>query len=282
LIGAVLWLAARPSELAAEPLPMLENDRIEIAYFEPGASFFKPIYERLKQRQVLEQLKQFLSPLILPPGIVLRISTKECGTVNAWWSGRKDGLFLCYDLFDFAERVAPADVTPEGVTREGAIVSEFLETAFHELGHGMFDIYSIPVIGREEDAADQMAGFILSQFGTDVARRMLPAVAYNYQKDAEGGRQWSRTTFSNEHGHPLQRAYNYLCVAYGAFPETFQPLVDSGLLPKERAGNCGREVGQLRNAFIKTMLPHIDQAKMKAVQSKSDWLLPEGSEPIPK
>src|SRR5437588_91669 len=80
-------------------------------------------------------------------------------------AGRQDGLFLCYEWLDFALRVAPQTTTPDGMTREDAVLGAFLQVTFHELGHGMFDIYEIPILGREEDAADQIAGFILSQFG---------------------------------------------------------------------------------------------------------------------
>jgi hypothetical protein len=126
-----------------------------------------------------------------------------------------------------------------------------------------------------------MAGFILSQFGKDVARRTLPGAAYLWQKLAEGEPAWPHDLFSDEHGHPLQRAYNYLCMAYGADPATFQYYIDQGLLPKERAENCGREFRQIQKTFAKSMLPHIDQAKMRVVQSKQ-WLLPEGSELPPR
>jgi Putative metallopeptidase len=279
LAAAAVWLLAHPGEVAAQPV--LENNQIQIYYSEPNASYFRPIYERYKSRQVLEQLKQFLSPLIIPGGITLQITAKECGTVNSWWSGRKDGLFLCYEWPDFAERVAPAQTMPDGMTREDAVVGAFLQVTFHELGHGMFDIYDIPVFGREEDAADQMAGFILSQFGKDVARRTFPGVVYLWQKLAESDGPVRRSAYADEHGTDLQRAYNYLCMAYGADPVTFQYVVDKGLLPKERAANCARESRQIYNAFTKTMIPHIDKSKMEVVRSK-DWLLPEGSEPVPK
>jgi len=278
LLGLALW----PDRLAAQSAPALTNDQIEILYSEPNASYFRPIYERYKKRQVLEQLKEFLSPLVLPPGITLRITAKECGAVNSWWSGRASGLFLCYEWPDFAERVAPLDITGDGVTREGAVLGAFLQVTFHELGHAMFDIYEIPVFGREEDAADQMAGFILSQFGRGVARRTLPGAAYLWQQLGNSDGPWRRDAFSDEHGHPLQRAYNYLCMAYGADPETFRHYVDDGLLPKDRAPNCAREFRQIRAAFVQTMLPHIDPVKLRLVQSRNDWLMPEGSEPIPK
>jgi hypothetical protein len=275
----VAGLFVLPVESAAQPSPALENEQIDIVYSEPNATYLKPIYERFKKRRVLEQLKQFLSPLVLPANFTLHITAKECGSVNSWWSGRIDGLFLCYEWIDFANRIAPLDATPEGVTKETAVLGAFLQVTFHELGHAVFDIYEIPVFGREEDAADQMAGFILSQFGKDLARRTLPGTTYLWQKmdEAEGG-QWRRDVFADEHGHPLQRAYNYMCIAYGAMPDTFQLYVDQGLLPKARAASCGREFEQISRAFVKTMLPHIDQVKMAAVQAKTDWLLPEGKE----
>ncbi len=280
-LASSLWLVVSPAKLAAQGAPALENKQIVIQYSPPNASYFKPIFERYQKRQILEQLKQFLSPLVLPANVTLRITAKECGMVNSWWSGRKDGLFLCYEWPDFAERVAPMGVTPDGMTWEDAVIGAFLQVTFHELGHAMVDIFAIPVFGREEDAADQMAGFILSQFGPDVARRTLPGAAYLWQKLAEGEPAWRRDTFSDEHGHPLQRAYNYLCMAYGASPNAFQHYVDQGLLPKERAVNCGREFQQIQKAFVKTMLPHVDQAKMNVVQSRQ-WLLPAGQELPPR
>jgi hypothetical protein len=282
LAFVVVWPALRPVDAAAQTPPVLDNKMIEIEYVEPNKSYLRVIHERYKQRQILENLKQFLSPLQLP--VKLRITALQCDQTNSWWAGRKQGLWLCYEWADYGERLAPMETTPDGMTREDAVLGAFLQVVFHELGHAMFDIFDIPVFGREEDAADQMAGFILWQFGKDVARRTLPATAYLWQKDAEswdslGG--WRRDTFSDEHGHPLQRAYNFLCMAYGGGPETFQYFVDKGLLPKERAVNCAREFQQIRNAFVKTMLPHVDPAMMEVVKSK-EWLLPPGSEAVPR
>lgn len=268
-VGAVGGSPCAP--IAADQDAEFKNDKIVICYSPPATRALVPLYERMRRANTLERLKQFLSPLEVPAGMTLKITAKECGTTNSWWSGRADGLFLCYEWLDFVERVAPRETTPEGYSRDDAITGMFLQVTFHELGHGMFDIYNIPVLGREEDAADQMAGFILSQFGPDIARRTLPAGAYVWQKLYETGGDWPRWAYSDVHGHDLQRSYNYLCMAYGSDPETFVYYVDLGLLPKERAANCKHEYDQLMNAFQKTMLPHIDPDKLKAVQEKK-WL----------
>jgi len=226
---------------------------------------------------VLEQLKQFLSPLKIPDGIVLKITMKECGETNSWWSGRQNGLFLCYDWLDYALNIASQIDDPHGLTREDAVLGAFLQVIFHELGHAMFDIYEAPVLGREEDAADQMAGLILSRFGPDVAKRTFPGVVYLAKSMAEADGDWEHDRFADDHGNWLQRAYNNLCMAYGADPTTFAYVVDQGLLPKERAANCGREYAQISHAFAVTIYPHIDPEKMKLVQAKQ-WLRPEGQE----
>jgi hypothetical protein len=282
MIGLICGLAAMGAlaglgEARAETAPLLDNDQIEIRYVPPGSTYLWPLYQRLQKRKFLEELKRFLSPLKIPPGITLKITTKECGTTNSWWSGRTDGLFLCYEWPDYAERVAPLDVTQHGMTREDAILGAFLQVTFHELGHAMFDIYEIPILGREEDAADQAAGFILAEFGPEVARRTFPGTVHIWRALTQTEGDWRHDTFSDVHGYPLQRAYNYLCMAYGANPDVFQYFVDDGLLPKERAVNCPREFKQIFHAFAQTIYPHIDLEKMKVVQS-TQWLRPEGEE----
>src|SRR6516164_6502379 len=104
------------------------------------------------------------------------------------------------------------------------------------------------------------------QFGQDVALRTISGTACTYQQQAKQS-HWSRTSFADEHETDEQRFYNYLRLGYGAQPGTFQRFVDSNLLPAKRAANCGREYQQVQRAFIKTVMPHIDQELMKKVQA---------------
>src|SRR5262245_46675569 len=56
---------------SAQTPPLLQNDMIEIEYNEPQSEKYKPIYRRLKDRKILEQLATFLSPLKLQGALVL-------------------------------------------------------------------------------------------------------------------------------------------------------------------------------------------------------------------
>jgi hypothetical protein len=49
------------------------------------------------------------------------------------------------------------------------VVEQFLFWILHEFGHAIFEMYQVPLFGREEDAADQLAGYITPQFTEDQA-----------------------------------------------------------------------------------------------------------------
>jgi hypothetical protein len=265
LANATLTIAA-----SAQRSPDLLNSKVEVRYEEPKNGKWSGIYDRLKKRQVLEDLRQFLAPLRLPRKLM--VVTKQCDLINAFYN-RPEGVILCYEYVGKMEELAPADKTAEGVSRASAITGSVVRVLMHELGHAVFDILEVPVYGREEDAADQMSAFIMVQFGTDVARWLITGGAHNYRASMEG-KPLSRTDFADEHGSDAQRFYNFLCMGYGAEPSAFKDLVDKGLLPKERATNCAREYQQVRNAFTKTVRPFVDEGLMNKVRA-TRWLRPE-------
>ena len=259
LLSAMIGLAAMAGPAGAQAPPA---SLIEIAYVEPVNPKHRPIYERLQQRQVLEQLRQFLAPLQLPQQ--LKVQLRGCrGSVNAWYSNRE--VTLCYEYVAWIESLAPKENTPE-VTREDAIVGPFIQVILHEVAHAVFDILQIPVLGREEDAADQVAAFIMLQFGKEVARRTLTGTAHLYRMDAQASAP-SEDDFSDTHGTAAQRFYNTLCIAYGGDPNTFNDFVQRKILPKFRADGCAREYAQVQNAFRKLIAPYVDVELMKQVQS---------------
>jgi len=258
-----------PATGVAQRAPELQSSKIEILYEEPKNSKFAPIYDRVKERGVLEDLRLFLAPLRLPKK--LSVATKQCDETNAFYN-RGVGVTICYEYIAKMEEVAPAEKTAEGVSRASSITGSVVRVLMHELGHATFDILDAPVFGREEDAADQMSAFIMVQFGKDVARWLITGGVHSYRVSMEQ-RQWSRTDFSDEHGSDAQRFYNFLCIGYGAEPAVFKDFVDKGLLPRERAANCGREYQQVRRAFLTTVMPYVDQNLMKIVQG-TNWLKP--------
>jgi hypothetical protein len=274
-LSVAIGLGTLAVSAAAQTPPALDNKQVEISYVVPSSASNRQIYDQLRQRRVLEQLKQFLAPLRLPEGEKLTVKITDVdlcqGLPNAWFSSRDRTVSICYQYIDWYRRLAPRHPGPGELKTQDAIVGPFLEVLFHELGHAVFYFYKVPIFGREEDAADQIAAYLLTNFGKDVARRTLLGAAHFYDKSGSVPEQ---TLFADTHSTDWQRFYTNLCIAYGGHPETFQDLVDQGLLPQSRAKGCAREYKQIALAFRKHILPHVDPELLKQVQA-IEWLKPD-------
>jgi hypothetical protein len=252
------------------------------------------VRQRMMQRRVLEEYAEFLSPLRLPR--TLRAFASDCSGGD-WDSPYYDPdplhrwMNMCYSFVGSAEATADYLVQNQAtmklwtpVTKEQLTAGLFAGVLLHESGHALFDILNVPVFGREEDAADQMAAFIALQFGTETARTVIKGIAYFWGYEAivnkaDPGAVLSNIfspkvtspdqrcfadtfcAFSDVHGTASQRMYNTLCLAYGADPAAFQDMVDAHWLPPDRAKSC-------------TIFPFIDQAQMAKVKARQ-WFQPE-------
>jgi hypothetical protein len=153
-------------------------------------------------------------------------------------------------------------------------VGAILDTVLHEAAHGLIDILGIPVLGREEDAADFFSIYLFLQFPSEDARRLIQGAAFTVGSEARLDLQRTPRPqmFAGPHGINAQRHYNALCLAYGANPEIFDNAMPPGL-PPWRAENCGDEWALLKRAFNKVVLPHVDEEKLSAAiaQARFKW-----------
>jgi|SRR5690554_7986520 len=147
---------------------------------------------------------------------------------------------------------AQAQATPEQL-RFVTSNSEF--TLLHEMGHLLIHELKLPVLGREEDAADQLGfiGLFLiydRQQTPDFPHRLLDVADYwrlewQYSKSTEYASQaWDR------HALDEQRFYNMACLAYGSDPKNLEWIIEMTGLPDERAFYCQDEYEQARYAAL--------------------------------
>jgi len=262
-------------------------NRIRIAYDPPKTPEHQALYDMTKERRVLETLQHILSPFRLP--VELTIKTTGCdGMVNSWYNTDNSipTVHLCYELLQDILQTATKETTQAGITPRDAVVGQFLFWTLHEVGHAMFDIFQVPLLGREEDAADQFAGYVMLQFGKDPARHLIGGAVYaanefmkNYKQNPVVEKRLEK--YSSVHGLPEQRFYNFLCLAYGADPELFADVVENGFLPKRRADNCKYEYETFSRAWRAEMSPHIDRQMARTVLDTT-WLPQSSSPPLPR
>jgi putative metallopeptidase DUF4344 len=263
-IGAIA-LATWPA--AAQTPENPAGGAVKIEYVEPADPVHRPIYERLQARRVLEDFRDFLSPLKLPDTLTVKIEGCN-GRVNAWYSSRS--ITICYEYIEWIHQVARKVAITDDISLEDAVVGPFVDVLLHELSHALFDMLKIPVFGREEDAADQLAAFILLQFGKDVARRTIVGAALLFRQMAIDHKPGT-ADYAAVHGLPAQRFVNVLCIAYGADRSLFGDFVQKGYLPQHRTGYCYWEYQQIAHAFKTLISPHIDPVLQEKVRGR-EWL----------
>ena len=240
------------------------TDRVRIEYVTPKNAEQQEVHDKLKMNHALEMIEQLFSPFRLPADLTVR--TLGCdGVVNAWYQleESRPTVSICYEYVHHMMKHAPMEKTPEGITRMDAMVGQFLFVVAHEIGHALFELYAVPVFGREEDAADQFAAYFMLHLGKDQARGFIGGAAYAYHeyiKDYKDNPdvRIPLAAFSSNHGTPEERFYNLLCIAYGADPTLFADAVTSGMLPKTRAPSCHYEFKTLQHAVHKEIRPHLD------------------------
>src|ERR1700704_3764561 len=129
VFGAAIGLAMS-APATAQRLVDPETSSVRITYVEPVNPAHQPIMERLKRRQVLEDLRDFLSPLRLPARLLIKVEGCN-GTVNAWYSA--NAVTYCYEMIEYIRKSAPKETTDDGVTPEDAVLGAFVDIILHEL-----------------------------------------------------------------------------------------------------------------------------------------------------
>ena len=238
-----------------------ESNRIKIAYEEPDNPAHMKIYEDLREHKVLERLQIFLSPfrLVIPVKFVIA----GCdGEPEAEYG---DGeVLICYEFIASLIENMPDQTTPAGIEPVDTVVGPFTDTVLHEFSHALFDMYFTPMFGREEDAADQLAAYLYLQLGEEEARRLILGTVYNYLVVETQDEDSAQTVdefmedSAETHSLPAQRAYNLMCMAYGANPKLFADLVTKGYLPEHREEFCVEEYEQVHQAYVDLIRPHVD------------------------
>jgi len=252
---------------AASPPP--HTDQFRAVYEAPKNPAHRALYEQLKAAHTLEQFRSFLSFIRLPRTLTLKLAGCD-GEDDAWYDPDDLTVTVCYEYLQAVHKIAPAAATPTGVTPDNAVLGPLLEVFLHEVGHALFEQLRIPLLGREEDAADQFAAFVLVHLSERTARDTVVGVAWMYAQEAKEA-SLSRTALANVHGLAGQRFYNLLCIAYGAEPGLFADLVEKKYLPESRAEGCADEYGQVAYAVKTLMGRYVDESAREKVFAKA-WV----------
>lgn len=118
----------------------------------------------------------------------------------------------------------------------------------HELGHLVIGEFQVPVLGPEENAADYIAATALIRTQRRDPERNARYRDYLLAAADAQRLAWEKGTslgvpvpYWDSHALNIQRFYQFVCLLYGADPETYAELPARIDLPAGRAAGCTAE-----------------------------------------
>jgi hypothetical protein len=198
--------------------------------------------------------------LALPQDIPVVFAS--CGVINAFYSPATRTITFCYEWIENRAdqvRAKLSRATEEAVT--DAVVRSTTFVINHEAGHALVHQLALPVLGREEDAADGFGAFILLERGG-------PQDAYSVLQGAQSFGQFSLfENMADEHSLSDQRYYNLLCWMLGSDQSRFAGYAQRGGLPVSRQQRCPSEWAQMRASWTRVLAANLRPSTVNAAMS---------------
>lgn len=228
--------------------------KVSLHFSAPSNKKFKAIMNRLQESKLLSALADHINTFFYFPEDIT-ISMEECQEENAFYDPEQKKIIICYEMLHYYQKYLAKESDTDGMLED---LTTF--DLLHEFGHALIDIYDLPVTGKEEDVADQLATWFILETLDDENSAGLKSVfsaaywfGYEFDKEEVAVEDM---LFWDSHSLDQQRFYNMLCWAYGYQPEIMVEVLGGDLddvLPEDRRESCEGEYGRMNLSFVRLL-----------------------------
>jgi len=118
-------------------------------------------------------------------------------------------------------------------------VNNSLFTLYHEVAHLLIDKLSLPVLGKEEDAADNIATWVLLGKNTPEANQALEDAADGWVLTGDRyDNYFAGADYASGYSPDRHRAMQIICLMVGADRTAFRGIANAYDIPSERQHTC--------------------------------------------
>jgi hypothetical protein len=228
--------------------------QVRVVWEEPESEADELGYELLQASETEYLAKSLAEAFELPNPLTVKGVNGIGG--GPFYQPRDNSITLPYEFAALAFEVL-AESNPEIEEEElgeriGAVNSFVLA---HEFAHALIANYDLPVLGKEEDAADSISTVLLLKapegayydaaaagFWADFSSRQEPPALVEY---------------ADAHSLDLQRAFSVLCWVAGSSEAAYEEVAELEALPPERLETCPGEYEQLVDSIQQELEPHL-------------------------
>lgn len=211
-------------------------------------------YELLKASETRSLAKSLATAFELPNALLIKGVNGFGG--GPFYNPEDNSITLPYEfpavVFNVIIQSNPEETPKEWGEAAGAVNSFILA---HEFSHALIHNFELPVLGREEDAADGIATVVLLK-AEEGALYAIDAAEF---WEAFSGRQDppDLAEYADNHSFDRQRADNILCWVAGSNEGILEAFLENEILPEDRLAACPGEWALLKDSAEQVLNPHL-------------------------
>lgn len=211
-------------------------------------------YELLKASETRSLAKSLATAFELPNPLLIKGVNGFGG--GPFYNPEDNSITLPYEfpavVFNVIIQSNPEETPKEWGEAAGAVNSFILA---HEFAHALIHNFELPVLGREEDAADGISTVVLLK-AEEGALYAIDAAEF---WEAFSGRQDppDLAEYADNHSFDRQRADNILCWVAGSDESILEAFLEHEILPEDRLAACPGEWELLRRSAEQVLNPHL-------------------------
>jgi hypothetical protein len=232
------------------------NGKVTASYEEPKGEAAIQAKEILQAGGVDGIAAGFTKSFKLPADVEIRVVN---GTDGPFYDPSNRSITLTYGFASYVGHLL-VDNFPDLQTNqrelgtEWAAIDDFI--LIHEWGHALIDLYDLPVLGKEEDAADALATVFMTRFVDGGSEYAFDAAKF-FDALSARQRKLAENDYWDEHSLDKQRAYSIVCWVAGASENDYGVIKRAGILGEDRLRRCPAEYDQFVRSWQGLLRPHV-------------------------
>jgi hypothetical protein len=242
-------------QAVASEEPAAKTGETEFRWQRPRGPENRVGYELLKASETQFLAKSLAAAFELPNPLLVKGVNGFGG--GPFYNPEDNSITLPYEfattVFGVISQSDPEASETEWGEAVGAVNSFILA---HEFGHALVHNFDLPVLGREEDAADGIATVLLLKAPEGPA---YAAEAAEFWLNFSGRQDPPKLAeYADNHSFDRQRADNILCWVGGSSEHLLQVMLENEYLPESRLASCPSEWQLLRRSAEQVLDPHLE------------------------
>lgn len=195
----------------------------------------RQIQQTLKSSKVLQNAVNLINQnWQLEDDILLKLGGEE----DPYYDPETSTIYFSYYFADEIAQRYKADKNNLSVKElDRFVVSGVVHTLFHEYAHVLVDYLNLPVLGREEDAADSFASYVLLTMMDNGAQILRDGADLFYLESLDPD-PFDAAMLSDSHSLSIQRFYMGICHLYASDEKANQNLIKKHDFDEEWTDTC--------------------------------------------